>query len=572
MWPVIIRELQAEARHPFTYWLRILGAAAVMLFGGYYRMFHSMPGPTFGIMVTGGGEFAYASGGSFCVGGASPFSINDGGPLFARMHRALFFTIWILGPLITADCISRERREGTLGLLFLTPLTARGIVLAKALAHGLRAMTMCLAVVPILTIPFLMGGVSWQQAALSLATNFSSFCLALAAGFLASSWNKVWLRALAWAALLAVLFGMYFAGLNCLLLSTAVSPYLLRPWIVEYYCQTAYLLATNDYVLWPVLLSGIPPAAQTKLLWTAAALGTVSLLALVRTMQIAAGTVRRRWQEEPPSAQRVWLEQTFCRPVLWLTLFRRWMRWKLDHNPIGWLEQRTWSARLVTWTWLAVMISLLSMGLSDVHFLLRADGFATMERLLAWLLAGSIAMSAAGSFRRERESGGLELLLVSPLRVGEIISGRLKGLWGQFIPASVLLFVSWLYLGSAFGRIREESFHSILFFAVTFMMLPVVGLFFSLREGNFISAILWTAGVGVVLPIVLGEFGSAFMYGFWRTGPHGSAPPNDWEIIFPDGPVNCVTMLLQIVIALLLRSRLHKNLSQRRFAFQRGSG
>jgi len=40
-------------------------------------------------------------------------------------------------PMLAADCVSRERREGTLGLLFLTPLDARGIMLAKSMVHHL---------------------------------------------------------------------------------------------------------------------------------------------------------------------------------------------------------------------------------------------------------------------------------------------------------------------------------------------------------------------------------------------------------------------------------------------------
>ena len=52
-------------------------------------------------------------------------SVNQGGRLFGYFNTLLFFTIWILVPLVTADCISSERREGTLGLLFLTPLRAR---------------------------------------------------------------------------------------------------------------------------------------------------------------------------------------------------------------------------------------------------------------------------------------------------------------------------------------------------------------------------------------------------------------------------------------------------------------
>ena len=102
-----------------------------------------------------------------------------GSRLFAALHSTLFGAIWVLVPLLTADCISRERREGTLGLLFLTPLKGTDIVVAKGLVHGLRAMTLWLAVLPVLTVPFLMGGVSWSEAAMSALMNANAMCWAL---------------------------------------------------------------------------------------------------------------------------------------------------------------------------------------------------------------------------------------------------------------------------------------------------------------------------------------------------------------------------------------------------------
>src|SRR5437667_6295695 len=124
------------------------------------------------------------------------FKTNLGGELFVYLHATLFCAIWILVPLLTADCISRERREGTLGLLFLTRLRATDIVTAKSMAQGLRALTLWLAVAPVLTIPFLLGGVGWPQALLSVSINFSAICWALAAGLLASAWSKRWVRSL----------------------------------------------------------------------------------------------------------------------------------------------------------------------------------------------------------------------------------------------------------------------------------------------------------------------------------------------------------------------------------------
>ena len=43
----------------------------------------------------------------------------------------------------------------------------------------------------------------------------------------------------------------------------------------------------------------------------------------------------------------------------------------------------------------------------------------------------------SGSFRRERETGVLELLLVAPLSTHQIVWGRLRAIWGQFAPAAV---------------------------------------------------------------------------------------------------------------------------------------
>src|SRR6266478_2571472 len=159
--PVIIREMRVSARHPFTYYLRSLGAAALLLT-------------------------------CFFFGLENGFSASIGGKLFGSLHLTLFLAIWILVPLLSADCISRERREGTLGLLFLTRLRPHDVVIAKGLAHGLRAMTLWLAVLPPLMIPFLLGGVGWREALLSVMVNLSAMCWALAAGLLASAWSRRW--------------------------------------------------------------------------------------------------------------------------------------------------------------------------------------------------------------------------------------------------------------------------------------------------------------------------------------------------------------------------------------------
>ena len=153
--PVIERELRASARQGFTYSLRVLGVVALLMVVAMFGV-RGRVGP------------------------------GSGPELFGVMHTVLFGAIWVLVPLLTADCISRERREGTLPLLFLTPLRPGDIVHAKSLAHGLRAFTLWLAVLPVLAVSLVAGGVGWREIVASALVNFSSICLALGAGLVAS--------------------------------------------------------------------------------------------------------------------------------------------------------------------------------------------------------------------------------------------------------------------------------------------------------------------------------------------------------------------------------------------------
>jgi ABC-type transport system involved in multi-copper enzyme maturation permease subunit len=329
------------------------------------------------------------------------------------------------------------------------------------------------------------------------------------------------------------------------------------------------VLTVNLQDVWKQVVTTLPRAAHFSVLRSAALGSSVSLFGLFLILQMAARNVQRGWREESASPRLLWLQRTFCTPVLWRRLFRRWMRRKLERNPIGWLEQRTWSARVVTWSWLAAMICLLSYGVAEINPY-SGSGFTDIAVFMAWLLAGSMAMTAAGSFRRERETGVLELLLVSPLKVGQIIGGRLRGLWGQFLPAIVLLFGSWLYLANmrvGFGRSNaDDEPLAMLFFAGAFFTLPVVGLYCSLRWNNFITAVVCTFGLGV-LPFFL----TALLSGLLEDYASGNSLSQGgrWQNFF-GFHIEFSTVVAQVLIAGLLAFQLHQKLSTRSFVFEPG--
>ena len=79
----------------------------------------------------------------------------------------LSFYVFILallgGVLLAADCLSQERREGTLGFLFLTDLKGYDVVLGKFIAISLDAFYALLAVFPVLGLSLLAGGVTGPE-------------------------------------------------------------------------------------------------------------------------------------------------------------------------------------------------------------------------------------------------------------------------------------------------------------------------------------------------------------------------------------------------------------------------
>jgi len=524
--PVISRELRAQARQRFTFTLRELGVTALLCAGVVFAL-------------------------------RLPFAANFGGALFAYLHTTLFCAIWILVPLSAADCISRERREGTLGLLFLTPLKASDIVIAKSIAHGLRAATLLMAIVPVFTIPFLLGGVSWHQAMISLLVNFSAVCWALAAAIVASSGTRHGLRALVGAVVFSFCGFIAFALVAGMFVSQMFSPARFTRFLSG--ADFAFLTGMNVTSL--LVNRSRPPGVGIvvpgPMLWAMAELTVASLAGLALAVLLAAWQIRRTWREEPPPAWVQAVQRTFCTPVLWLDLFRRWMRWKLERNPLGWLEQRRWTGRLVTWSWFAVIISIYSAYFTDKNFFRGLGGF---QQTMAWLLMGSIAASAAGSFRREHETGVLELLLVAPLSTNQIIGGRLRGLWGQFLPAVGILLGIWLYFDAILPSYEAKG--PVLYFFITFLALPVIGLYFSVRCRSFISAFLLTLVVGVGLPYVLPPLAFWIVYSWLdpRTAPFRTLVEGSGFLL----------MLGQVGLALLCLHRLRRRLDQRNFPMEGG--
>src|SRR4051812_18466902 len=103
--PIVDRELRVAARKPNTFRVRMMAALVAV--------------------AVGGGLFALSQLRTRVGGGSSGttlFTVLTWLGLVGALGAGLFFT---------ADCLSEEKREGTLGFLFLTDLRGYDVVLGK---------------------------------------------------------------------------------------------------------------------------------------------------------------------------------------------------------------------------------------------------------------------------------------------------------------------------------------------------------------------------------------------------------------------------------------------------------
>src|SRR5689334_8701822 len=105
--------------------------------------------------------------------------------LLILSYLSLGFCLTV-GGFLTADCVSSEKREGTLGLLFLTPLQGMDIMLGKMVCHGLQMLYGLCAAFPAFFLPLLAGGVTWGEVGRVVLALALSLLLAQSVGILVS--------------------------------------------------------------------------------------------------------------------------------------------------------------------------------------------------------------------------------------------------------------------------------------------------------------------------------------------------------------------------------------------------
>jgi ABC-type transport system involved in multi-copper enzyme maturation permease subunit len=402
--PIAERELRVAARKPKTYRNRWIAALIALIAGGWMLT---------GLMRLGGG------------------GLSGMQALFFIGQPAL--VVCIFGGLAqTCDSLSEEKREGTLGLLFLTDLRASDIVLGKLLANSLSSIYGLLATFPLFFLIVLVGGVRGMEVFKLAIALLNALFLALSAGLFASSICR---RQRSASNIGTGLMLLIWIGL---------------PALGEWLRFKSIAIGAADWV------SLISPA-RTILFISGTGLSKGYGWSLLAThllawsfLGLACWILPRSWREKVPGVARAG----------WRRRFQEWRagiggmpgavrRALLDRNAFLWLASRDRTRTAVTW------LMLVGGGgmVAGLWWYARPDFESLAAMVIASVLFHSVlkldfAATAARQLADERHSGTVELILSTPLTVGEILRGQWLALIRQFlVPVVVVICLDFAMLG-----------------------------------------------------------------------------------------------------------------------------
>jgi ABC-type transport system involved in multi-copper enzyme maturation permease subunit len=314
------------------------------------------------------------------------------------------------GGFLTADSVSAEKREGTLGLLFLTPLNGLDIVLGKMACHSLQLFYGVVAMFPIFFLPIFNGGVTWGEV--------SRICLALSV-------------ALVFSASIGIFISVFATESRTTLTTTFVTVFLWTavPMVLVIILQMLRVsrsLWFGPHLLSPVftLLAAFDNAYRTtsgaRSFW--ASLLGLSVLSLGRVVASgfllprAYAAMGRAGLRRSPAAKN-----ELAPPRL-----------PPDVSPYEWavLRQAQVPAAFRILTLFLVTLHLIMCAASVLTSRYQACLITAMFSALALHVVTKIrlAIEATRQLHQDRQAGALELLLVTPLPEQSILDGHQRAI------------------------------------------------------------------------------------------------------------------------------------------------
>ncbi|MBI2946160.1 MAG: ABC transporter permease subunit [Verrucomicrobia bacterium] len=473
--PIVARELRVASRRPATFRLRIFVAVLTGLIGA-------------GMLLMGDAGAAARSGKG----------------VFSSLGFLAFLFCLLDGARHAADSVSEEKREGTLGLLFLTDLRGYDVVLGKMVATSVKSFQGLFAFLPILSIALVLGGVTggefWRTALVLANTLFWSSSL----GMWVSSMSRESHRALS-------------ATLGGVALITGL-PMLIHVWTRPWAPSFSNIVACFSPGFSATLIPSGSYASNAGGFWLSLAVThALSWGALI----LASLITPRSWQDQPALGSDTAKGERRYRWRFGDAARRTQLRQRLlGINPLFWLAARDDRERWMIWALLTaigailvvVFLTFLSTNLQAAMAVVSVTMMLVTLVLKVW-----VASLASYPFAEARRNGTMEIILATPLTTEEFLHGHWRALERFFLwPALVVIFVKlaavavqlffgnpaqggWLlWLPSAGGATYEAVKVALDLIAVAWL-----GMLMGMTQKSPFHALTRTLFFGVLIPFLL---------------------------------------------------------------------
>jgi ABC-type transport system involved in multi-copper enzyme maturation permease subunit len=434
------RELRVTARRASTFIIRGAAALLALVIGGFWLL-------------------------ALALGGPAPRAA--GAWMFGALSWYALLTSLLAGVFLASDSLSEERREGTLGFLFLTDLKGWEVVLGKFMAVSLNAFYGLLAVFPVFALCLLAGGVTPGE--------FMRMCLALVNVLFFSVAAAMWVSARSRFAPRAM------TGSICLivLLTVAGGLALATP--------LRLLAALSPFESFR-LASEAAYFRQAKEFWTA-----LGLSHLAGWMLLGWTGWRLRSFVDREDGPGLW-QRTFARILPHGRVSR--CAALLEVNPVLWLLDDSRRLRWIAWVLaLAGAAVLIVTATKGGKMAVYSVGYLVWP--FYFLLKVFFAIQACRFFSEARRTGALELLCCTPLTMPTIIRGQWMALRRVFLWPVLLLLCA--HVAAVAVMESGDSFQR--------LMPGAAG------AGFFNVMFLW--GAGKLVPNSVADFFALGWFGMW---------------------------------------------------------
>jgi ABC-type transport system involved in multi-copper enzyme maturation permease subunit len=492
MFPIVRRELRVAAKRRITYRLRwivaLLGAAGVLAAAN----------------IAGG------------------YTIAVGYFVFWTASMIMMVVCGAAGLLLTTDSISREKREGTLGLLFLTRLTAADVVLGKLTAGALNGGAVAFAVLPFLAFSLCLGGVTAGELWLMSGALLFLLAFSLTLGiFVSTLMRKEGLAALVFCSLMLAPVGLTVLAI----MKWASVPKLIA---VSNPFFPAFAVTEGRGFFFPSNVAWQAIAFQS-----AAIIGMLGVSFIILPWTVKGSATRQKKIKIVP---------------------RQFLEWrgKFDTNPVCTLSCRYGHA---------IALLLICVGM---YFVVRFSATTAWEKEVTFLILMTflpklfVLWHASGVMAGERQSGFLESLLTTPITGGDVLRGKMSAIKWQVVPSLTFAMLALWWTSTNWWGTKGEitpgatvGLAAMITLLIDVHSIGWVGLWQGLVARDRRRALLWSALLGILGPWVLPGLSMAMLLWLFD-GPRWMRDP---ENVY--APMMISANVISFGIACFAMARLH---------------